>query len=341
MTGITVILCCFNSESRLLQTLSHLSKQITNGLCWEVVVVDNNSTDATAEVARRHWVQLGSPASLNLVFEPKPGLSTARQKGLASSHYDLVLFCDDDNWLEPDYLHQAHELMSQDKRIGILGGLNTAVADGPLPEWFSAVEYAYACGPQAEEDGDVSPQRLYVTGAGMVMRRNIFEELTQAGFNSQLIDRTGENLSSGGDTELCFATALLGYRVVYSSRLKLWHYMEAKRLRWAYLLQLKKGHGESYYKLEYYKKIYLNENIQDSWLALSGKKLREILSKHGLYVLYQYYVKSKKPQAGVQGVEAVFYYEKLKAHFQIRKHHAQFIEYLTNLKKNIASYRPV
>ena len=338
MNGISVIICCFNSAERLPTTLRYLAGQATDGLAWEVVVVDNNSTDSTAEVAWQEWQQLGSPARLTVVPESRPGLSMARETGLASSAYDLVMFCDDDNWLENDYLRQAHTLMDLDAGIGIVGGLNTATADGPLPAWFAQVAYAYACGPQAEHDGEVSPQRLYVAGAGMVVRRSIFEELARTGFQSQLLDRKGEELSSGGDTELCFATALLGFKIVYSSRLKLFHYMEAKRLNWEYLLKLKKGHGKSYYKLDYYKRLYHNEDIQQSWHELTRQKLRAMLSKHGAYVLHQYYIASTKSEADIHTAEAVFYYEMLKAHFQMRKEHAQFVRYLTEFKKNISAH---
>ncbi|ALW87114.1 hypothetical protein AUC43_19760 [Hymenobacter sedentarius] len=337
MNGVSVIICCFNSKTRLPTTLRHLAAQVPGNLKWEVVVVDNNSTDATAEVARHQWQQFGSPTLLTVVAEPRPGLSMARQTGLASARYDIVLFCDDDNWLEPDYLREAYALMRRDAGIGILGGLNRAVADVPLPTWFQQVEYAYACGPQAEQDGEVSPQRLYVSGAGMVVRRSIFRELEQIGFQSQLLDRKGEELSSGGDTELCFATALLGYKVVYSSQLRLLHYMEAKRLNWDYLIKLKKGHGKSYYKLEYYKKLYLNESIQDNWQTLTRKRFRAMLSKHGAYVLYEYYIKSRKVGSGIDTAEAVFYYEMLKTHFQMRKEHANFIQYLSSLKRNIVA----
>jgi len=339
MDGISVIICCFNSAGRLPATLRHLAAQACGALPWEVVVVDNNSSDATADVARQQWQQLGGPAPLAVVPEPRPGLSMARETGLSHARYGLVLFCDDDNWLEADYLAQAHALMSQDPGIGVLGGLNTAVADVPLPTWFEQVSYAYACGPQAGQDGEVSPQRLYVAGAGMVVRRAIFAELAQVGFQSQLLDRKGEELSSGGDSELCFAIALLGYKVVYSSRLKLFHYMDAKRLSWDYLLRLKKGHGKSYYKLEYYKKLYHGEEIRDSWRAASWKKVQAMLSKHGAYVLYQYYVNSTRSGADIHSVEAVFYYEMVKTHFQMRRDYAHFLRYLAAFKDNIAAYR--
>lgn len=325
MNGVSVIICCYNSVLRLPATLRHLAAQEVGALAWEVVLVDNNSTDATADVARQHWQQLGNPAPLAVVAEPRPGLSMARAAGLAASQFNLVLFCDDDNWLEAYYLHHAHELMRQDARTGILGGLNTAVADGPLPAWFQQVEHAYACGPQADQDGEVSPQRLYVAGAGMVVRRHIFEELARAGFQSQLLDRKGEELSSGGDTELCFATAMLGYKVIYSSRLKLFHYMEAKRLTWEYLVKLNNGHAKSYYKLQFYKQAYATEGIQPSWFRYLLSNSRQYLSKKGLYL-----IRSKILGKNQVGNSAVAYAE---FDFQVWKMH---LNSFTEFKKLMA-----
>jgi glycosyltransferase involved in cell wall biosynthesis len=339
MSGISVIICCYNSAVRLPTTLRYLAAQVAGELAWEVVVVDNNSADDTAAVARQQWQERGSPAPLTVVAEPQPGLSMARKTGLAAARHELILFCDDDNWLEDDYLQQAAAIMGQDAAIGVLGGLNTPVADVPLPAWFSDVAYAYACGPQAEQDGEVSPQRLYVAGAGMVVRRNIFRELEEAGFQSQLLDRKGEELSSGGDTELCFATALLGYKIVYSSRLKLFHYMEAKRLTWDYLLKLKTGHAASYYKLEYYKKLYHHEDITSSWLNLAAQKVRAMLSKRGAYILYQSCVNRKNAKADIHTIEAVFYYEMWKAHFRMKNEHASFVRYLAELQTKMTAYR--
>jgi hypothetical protein len=104
--------------------------------------------------------------------------------------------------------------------------------------------------------------------------------------------------------------------------------MEAKRLNWDYVLKLKKGHAQSYAKLEYYKKLYHKENITASWLALSTKKVRAMLSKKGWYVLNQNLVQSQQGEGDIHALEAVFYYEMLKAHFRMRDEHASFLHYL-------------
>lgn len=336
MSGISVIICCYNSAGRLPATLRHLAAQACGAVPWEVVVVDNNSSDDTAEVARQQWQQLGAPAPLTVVPEPRPGLSMARDKGLAHARYGLVLFCDDDNWLEADYLREAHELMRQDPAIGVLGGLNTAVADVPLPAWFEQVSYAYACGPQADQDGEVSPQRLYVAGAGMVVRRHLFAELAQVGFESQLLDRKGEELSSGGDSELCLLAALLGHKVAYSSRLRLQHYMPAGRLQWSYLRRLMQGHAHSSYRLEFYKRAY-HHAPEPRWATKLGHLLGRYATREGLFELY-HYARLRLGHHDVYGLHSEFKLAFLNTHLHAVAEHDSIRRKVGALQQKVAAW---
>src|SRR5439155_12302864 len=86
--GISVVVCCYNSAQRLPATLGHLAAQeVHEGLDWEIIVVDNASTDETSRAAHAAWPAPptcgGYPgAPLRVVFEPHAGLSNARQRGL-------------------------------------------------------------------------------------------------------------------------------------------------------------------------------------------------------------------------------------------------------------------
>jgi glycosyltransferase involved in cell wall biosynthesis len=327
--GISIIVCCYNSVSRLPDTIKHLSLQSAKeDIDWEVIVVDNNSTDNTSEIAIAEWKKCDEPVPLIIVKEPKPGLSHARKAGIKHAKYDLLIFCDDDNWLEKDYVEQASIIMGADSEIGILGGLNTPVSNIIIPEWFKDFQAAYACGSQAEEDGEVSKDRLYVTGAGMVIRKKIFSILDELGFESKLTDRKGEELSSGGDTEICFATALLGYKLVYSSRLRLYHFMEPKRLTWEYLSRLEAGHAKSFYKLIFYKKIYNNEIVERDWYNVLVSNLKHLLSRDGFLMLYHSFIKGDKAVGDKFNIQKRGELEVFKAHFSMRATYSNFIDAL-------------
>src|SRR6202035_5061082 len=87
--GVSVIICCYNSVDRLPQTLKHLANQnVPDGLSLEILLVDNASTDHTAERALEIWNQL-LPGSmiLRVIQEPKPGQQFARISGAKAAKY--------------------------------------------------------------------------------------------------------------------------------------------------------------------------------------------------------------------------------------------------------------
>lgn len=344
MTGISVIICCYNSAARLPATLRHIAAQRTAGFEWEVVVVDNSSTDGTTEVACQEWQRYGLAVPFRVVPESRPGLVFAREKGLASIRYELILFCDDDNWLDENYISTACALM-QDETIGVLGGLSLPVADVALPAWFDTFGYAYACGPQADQDGNVSADRLFIAGAGMVTRRKIYRQLADSHFTSQLTGRTGADLSSGEDTEFSIVAALLGYRLVYSSQLVLQHYMDAKRLKWAYFLKLAKGHAQSGYKIDLYKQLYRKGEINPSWFAYfqSSSNVRDsiYLLRRALRWWGMSARKSQLRVGDVAAVEAFTNVEIWKMHLRFRREYPIFVADLNDLGRRLRYYQVI
>jgi glycosyltransferase involved in cell wall biosynthesis len=240
-SGVSVVVPCYNSASRLPDTLTHLARQRVRRVPWEVIVIDNASTDDTAEVARAVWDATGSAVPFRVVAQPVKGLSAARMMGFRQARYDYVLFCDDDAWLCEDYVARAHEIMERDPRIGVLGGRGTARFEVPPPDWFERYQVYYAVGPQASASGDVSRTKGYVYGAGFVIRKEGWESLQRLGFRFIQSGRRGKALTAGEDVELCFALRLLGYTVWYDETLRFEHYMPGGRLDWRYFLRLVAG----------------------------------------------------------------------------------------------------
>ena len=86
---------------------------------WEVIIVDNASTDNTSEVAREYWNDHNSLAHFQIVKEPEPGLSAARLKGFNTAQYEYMVLCDDDNWLAKDFVRSVYEIMNANDDVGI------------------------------------------------------------------------------------------------------------------------------------------------------------------------------------------------------------------------------
>jgi glycosyltransferase involved in cell wall biosynthesis len=267
MQGVSVIICSYNSASRIQETLRYLSLQKTKPyLLWEIVLVDNASTDNTEQVALNYWKTLKSSIKLFIVKEPRPGLSHARKTGINHSSYDVIVFCDDDNWLSDSYLQIAFEVMQQDEKIGAAGGEGIAKSNVPLPDWFEEYKVYFACFPQAEKSGELTTPSAFLYGAGLVVRKQIVLKIySRVKFLTS--DRLGEKLVSGGDNELCYLLKLIGYKLWYDDRLKFCHFLPSQRLSENYLRNLISTMSLSSKTIIMYQYILLDKKVDGlTWL---------------------------------------------------------------------------
>jgi glycosyltransferase involved in cell wall biosynthesis len=252
MKGISVIICCYNSSARLYETLKHLALQQTKLSAWEIIIVDNASTDDTKTVAKETWCSFKrQDAAFKIVDEKKQGLSFARQRGVMEAAYEYLVFCDDDNWVCENYLQTAFELMDSIPGIGALGGEGVAVPEIEFPVWWDQYKEGYAIGQQKTESGFIN-DRIFIWGAGMVTRRSVLQRIYNSRYPLLLTDRKGMNLSSGGDAEICARILLMGYSLYYDDRLLFKHFIPKERLSDVYVEKLYKGHYESQYVLQLY-----------------------------------------------------------------------------------------
>lgn len=240
MNGVSVIVCCYNSSQRLPQVLAHLSRQVVpDSIFWEIIIVDNASTDNTSKVAFTEWSKYDLVnVSFRVMEQPKAGLTYAREKGIKESKFDVLIFCDDDNWLCENYIQIAFEVIRGNDQIGAVGGEGIARSNEPLPYWFEEYKGYFACYPQADKTGELSGAAAFLYGAGLVVRKKAIEHLNSRGVVFLLPDRSGESLISGGDTELSYLLRVLGYKLWYDGRLKFYHFMPAQRLTYWYLQKL-------------------------------------------------------------------------------------------------------
>jgi glycosyltransferase involved in cell wall biosynthesis len=225
--GISVIVCCYNSEKRIAETLRFLAEQkVSASLSWEVIVVNNASTDHTREVALKSWNSNASAISFQVIDQPLPGLARSRQKGIEVSQYDSVIFCDDDNHFDTNYVSRAFSLLKAHDDAGIIGGWVRPKLPLHPRSWIEDFYPALAIGKQAEQDSYVE----WVFGAGMVIRKKVFSILEERNIRLLLSDRVGTKQTSGGDAEMCMATCFVGLKIFYSNSLILDHNISANRL---------------------------------------------------------------------------------------------------------------
>lgn len=257
-SGVSVVIVCYNSRGRLRYTLEHLSKQAKIDFRWEVVLVDNASSDDTASVAREIWLESGDVAPLSIVQELRPGTMYARRKGMMEAQYRYILFCDDDNWLSPYYLKKAYDIISQGESVAAAGGMGIfAFEDEQVPGWVTRFQHNFAVGPQGRQDGDTTLDKGCLYTAGTILDKVWLDKLyNEYGFVSTMKGRDGKSLMAGEDTELTYALRLIGGRLYYSSELQFRHYMPSGRLRWKYLRNLNTSMGRSDFLLYPYTEFF-------------------------------------------------------------------------------------
>jgi glycosyltransferase involved in cell wall biosynthesis len=130
---VTVAICTWNRAHLLDQALVQFRQlRVPQGLEWELLVVNNNCTDATDEVIARH----SSVLPARRLFEPNPGLSNARNRAVAEAAGDYIIWTDDDALVDSDWLAAYYRGIHEKPTAAIFGGTVAPWFEGTPPEWL-------------------------------------------------------------------------------------------------------------------------------------------------------------------------------------------------------------
>ena len=299
---VSIIMCCYNSAKRVPQTLEYLSRlTLPTAHAVELIVVDNASTDNTRQLAKETWSRLGSPFPMRIVTEASAGLSFARKKGVDEAEGELLLFCDDDNWLNANYLVEGTTLMGENASLGMLGGVGIPAFENIKPDWFDQVRVMYAVGDQHTDYPDVTTSKNYVYGAGAFVRKSAIVKIFEQNIRQVFSDRTANKLLSGGDNELGYLLVASGYKFHWSKELTFFHFIPQARLNYDYLRRMRKGYAFSYPMVSMYKSALTSQDVvfnRKVWmrdLIVSFKRLLRIRmrfifpGKRNLRLLLEYW----------------------------------------------------
>jgi glycosyltransferase involved in cell wall biosynthesis len=236
---MSVVICCHNSARVLGPTLAHLAHQIVNaGVQWEIIIVDNASTDETADMAK-NWAA-SAHVPVRVLNEPRLGLAYARARGVEAARGEIITFVDDDNWLRSDWVQTSLDVMNAHPEIGALGGFVSPEFETVRPPWFSPVEYLYAVGPPDHLSGDVTGECM-LCSAGLSVRRSALADIKHKGFRPIAVGRTGRGVGAGEDSEMTYSLRLAGWRLWVEPRLRIRHFLPVRRLDWGYARRLAYG----------------------------------------------------------------------------------------------------
>jgi glycosyltransferase involved in cell wall biosynthesis len=245
----SIIVCAYNASKRIGNTLRHLAALDYPADKVEVIVIDNASTDGTGEHAFQVWQSMNSKIGFNLFKEPRPGKSFALWRGFKAAKGDYCIVCDDDNWLNPDYLTIADQTFEAIGSNVVLGG--AAMPHPELPwEELPAFVFSYggylALGCLSLELEDVTVSKGWLMGAGCIFPKESIDDLLRVGFQQTLTCRNGDKLSTGGDVEMCYALTLMGWRLYSQPALKFRHFIPESRMKLEYIKELMKANEKAY-----------------------------------------------------------------------------------------------
>ncbi len=258
--GVSIVLVCYNSKNRILPTLERLANQEGIFFPWEVLVIDNNSSDGTSEIVMEAWQARKTPCELRVIKEPKVGTMHARHRGILAAGFRYLLFCDDDNWLHSTYVKTAFETICRDQAIAAVGGIGILEFEPGFnpPAWVKKYEKSFGAGPQGLADGDTTHDKGCLYTAGAILDRIWLDRLYSLGFESSLKGRDGKSLVAGEDTELTYALKLIGGKLHYSPKMHFKHFMPKGRMTWSYLTKMWKSFGYSNFLIMPYKIHFKN-----------------------------------------------------------------------------------
>lgn len=247
-----MVVCCYNSSEVIAPTIESLARQEVPGdIGYEVILVDNNCTDNTVALAERTWNH--PVGSLKIVKEREPGLINARKRGVHEAKYDILLFIDDDNILDGDWIPSLYELYRRFPGVGAIGGHIEPLFEGIKPGWFDDFAGVYACKAIREESA-ILTEKKFLFGAGLSFRTAVIRSIFYSELPLILIGRKNNVLLRGEDGEMCMRAILMGWDLWYEHSLKLKHYLLKRRVNWEYVLKARKGGGAA----EIYLRIYRN-----------------------------------------------------------------------------------
>ena len=248
MIDFTVAIPTYNGAKRLPALLEKLRSQTTIGLlCWEVIVVDNNSSDRTAEVVRQYQQQWLSTVNLRYCFEPEQGLAFARQRAITEAKGEFVGFLDDDNRPTPEWVVAAYEFSKTHPQVGAYGSRIVGEFEVSPPNHFERIAPLLALTDRGAEARYYEPhKKLLPPGAGLVVRRQAW--LQHVPSRLVLIGRVRGQMLASEEFEALLYLQNAGWQIWYNPEMVIYHCIPSQRLEKDYLMGLCRGIGLSRYR---------------------------------------------------------------------------------------------
>lgn len=238
---ISVCLCTHNPRAEFLQrTLAALAGQTLAPARWELIVVDNRCDEPVA--GRFDFAPF---QNVRVIEEPRLGLTNARIAAIRAAAAPVLVFVDDDNVLQSDYLERALEIMTEKPFLGAIGGKLKGEFEAEPPRWALFYLPYLAVTDHGEHALYIHHRNTYLPwypcGAGLVVRATLaaaYADQLEVEHERRKLDRRGDSLTSAGDIDMVLTSMDAGYAIGFFPQLRLRHLIPAVRLTYPYLKRM-------------------------------------------------------------------------------------------------------
>lgn len=245
----TVAIPTFNGESRLPKVLEKLRNQRgLENFTWEIIVVDNNSTDGTAKLIEKYQGAWLKHIPLRYVLEAEQGAGFARQRAIQEARGELVGFLDDDNLPAPNWIIEADKFAQANPKAGAYASQIHGLFEVEPPENLKPILFYLAITERGEKPCIYLPSRNgFPPSAGLVVRRKAWQENVPT--RLFLNGRVGSSMLGSEDAEALFYIHKTGWEIWYNPLMEIQHVIPSWRLERNYLISLMRGVGLARYHL--------------------------------------------------------------------------------------------
>lgn len=237
MTNISIIICTYNRFSLLKETIESLLNILQGKNDWEILIIDNNSSDGTSAI-KDNCIEY---TSVKYFLETSQGLSNARNRGIKEAKGDILVFFDDDIDIDHNYFTILNKLFEDDS-INIVGG-KVLPYKVDIPSWLPP-KFNYLV--SVFDLGDDIKYVDKVMGANYAMRRNVAD---QVGLYNPDLGRNGTLLFGGEEVDYLKRAANIGFKTLYHPELVVFHKINEK-LTTKYVYEYSQKLGMSEYKMD-------------------------------------------------------------------------------------------
>ncbi|BCL37897.1 hormogonium polysaccharide biosynthesis glycosyltransferase HpsE [Nostoc sp. MS1] len=244
----TVAIPTWNGAERLPEVLDKLLAQTgIEHLSWEVIVIDNNSSDRTPEVVKDYQAKF-TQCELKYFLETQQGSAFARLKAVNEARSEFVGFLDDDNLPAPDWVLHSYNFSEEHSQAGAWSGQIHGDFEVKPPDNFDKIQAFLAIREHGQKAYIFDADNLRLPpSAGLVIRKQAWlKSLPKQMF---FVGRVGKSMVGGEDIEVLLHLHKSSWEIWYNPKMEIYHKIPHWRLERNYLLKIARGCGLCIFQL--------------------------------------------------------------------------------------------